>query len=256
MAGQGDIWTLAQTMIWVCNVLGDFAKLDEINVVIDDFEYRPGKRERSMLEGFARIQNLPKVQAEPAEAVLLSPEGDHLPIVEIGRTLTARWWEAEQAVTKALRKGSLKISGRPRDGGHPEEIGPLDCRHIVFRDGDTPYAECAYDPNVKRPAQLALPRWDNVRFDADAVIALWPHPSALPRDAMTRTGAPGRPSGMHIVLEEAKRRRQSGETLDRVSGEARALREWYVKNYPNMPPPTAKTIENKIRGDHRQMPRN
>ena len=256
--GGREVFTLAQAMIWVCNALGAFATPGEINAIVDDFEPRAGKRERLMVEAFARLQS-PRFRDDGEEII------EELSIFT-EPALSLRWAEAHQEVTKAVQKRSLKISGL-RDGAHLEEVGPLDCAHIMFRDGDTPYAECAYDPNLKRPAER--PRWEMVRFDAGAVIAMWPHPSTVARSqepavapsqepavasdsgAIMKTGAAGRPTASHLVLAEAKRRRQSGETVKRVSGEAEALHNWYEVNrradWPNL---SAKAIENKIRKDH------
>lgn len=66
-----------------------------------------------------------------------------------------------------------------------------------------------------------------------------------------RTGAPGRPSSMHLVLPEAERRRSQGETHARVKDEAAALLEWFEKTHPGLPALTEKTIRNKIASDHR-----
>jgi hypothetical protein len=245
--GGREVFTLAQAMIWVCNALGAFATPGEINAIVDDFEPRAGKRERLMVEAFARLQS-PRFRDDGEEII------EELSIFT-EPALSLRWVEAHQAITKAAQKGLLKISGL-RDGAQFEEVGPLDCRHIVFRDGDAPYAECAYDPNLKRRA--ARPRWEMVRFDAGAVIAMWPHPTAVKPgdgkgppddDATIRTGAPGRPSAMHLVVAEAERRRQSGEALKRIEAEARALLGWYEK-VPGRPYLTTKTIANKIRDAH------
>ncbi len=109
-----------------------------------------------------------------------------------------------------------------------------------------------------------------VRLEAQAVKEIWPHPSEKERcrreaeaekercrrDAeaalVVATGAPGRPTGMHLVQAEAQRRRKAGESLSGVKAEATALREWYVSQHSRLPPLTAKTIENKIRLDHKR----
>jgi hypothetical protein len=74
-------------------------------------------------------------------------------------------------------------------------------------------------------------------------------PASLEQGA-NRTGAPGRPSSMHLVLVESSRRRESGEAVQSVTAEAKILKEWFDKNHAGMPVLTAKTIENNIRDKH------
>jgi hypothetical protein len=174
MSEGGRVFALAQVMIWVCNALGGFATADEISAIIDDFEYRDGERERLMAEGFMRLQS-PRFRDDGEEIV-------EEPSIFTEPALSRAWARARQAVTKAVQEHSLRFSGR-REGakGFPatktKEVDPRHCRHIVFRDGDTPYAEVAIDPNLMRPPRPA--RWHMVRFDAAAVVAMWPHPSAV-----------------------------------------------------------------------------
>jgi hypothetical protein len=70
-----------------------------------------------------------------------------------------------------------------------------------------------------------------------------------------RTGAPGKPSAIQLVLAEHRRRIDTGEVFDRVGEEAEHLKHWVDKEYPDAPPITAKTIENRINKVHRNRPR-
>ena len=68
-----------------------------------------------------------------------------------------------------------------------------------------------------------------------------------------RTGGPGRPSSMkNLVLPEFERRLQQGLVAKTVREESRILAEWLHENHPSDPCPTPKTIENKIRDQHRE----
>lgn len=67
-----------------------------------------------------------------------------------------------------------------------------------------------------------------------------------------RSGAPGKPSAIQLVEAEHKRRLDCGEALTRVSKEAAHLKAWLESKYPDAPPTTVKTIENRIRVAHRQ----
>jgi hypothetical protein len=66
-----------------------------------------------------------------------------------------------------------------------------------------------------------------------------------------RNGAPGRPSWMHLVEAEFKRRRNAGRLEPFLTREAAALAAWFRVAYPEVPPLTAKSISNKLRGLYR-----
>ena len=79
-----------------------------------------------------------------------------------------------------------------------------------------------------------------------AGMAVTPAPSA--------TGAPGRPSSMHLIKAEFERRRESGLTEKTLAAEVRYLGTWLRENYPDHPPAKEKTISNKMRQAYRQCP--
>jgi hypothetical protein len=62
----------------------------------------------------------------------------------------------------------------------------------------------------------------------------------------SRTGAPGRPSSMDIVLREAERRKETGKRAASKQAEAEALAIWLRETHPEAPPLTAKTIRNRL----------
>jgi len=64
--------------------------------------------------------------------------------------------------------------------------------------------------------------------------------------ADSRTGAPGRPSSMSIVLDEFKRRQACNQCEASREAEAKALAAWLKDAHPGLPHPTAKTIQNKL----------
>ncbi len=61
------------------------------------------------------------------------------------------------------------------------------------------------------------------------------------------TGAPGRPSSMHLVKEEFRRRVEAGTIERKLALEARALEAWLKQSHARHPPLTAKTIANRLR---------
>ncbi len=69
-----------------------------------------------------------------------------------------------------------------------------------------------------------------------------------------RTGAPGRPSIMHLILDEFRRRANGNDTelKPTLAAEARSLRDWAAEKHPKAPKTSARTIENKIREAYHQ----
>jgi len=72
--------------------------------------------------------------------------------------------------------------------------------------------------------------------------------AALPE----RTGAPGRPTSMHLVTVEYQGRWERGDVLDNIGEEAEALSRWLTNTHPTAPKLTAKTIANNLRSKHRR----
>ena len=66
-----------------------------------------------------------------------------------------------------------------------------------------------------------------------------------------RTGAQGRPTSRHIVMQEFQRRIENKAVLDALGEEAQALSDWLAAEHPGFPPMTRKTVENSIRDAHR-----
>lgn len=88
--------------------------------------------------------------------------------------------------------------------------------------------------------------WGRLLVREADVLRHWPFGSQPPR-----SGAPGRPSSMHLVKAEFKRRVERGEVERSVAEQARVLEFWLKQNHPTSPPLKAKAIENGIRDDHR-----
>jgi hypothetical protein len=72
--------------------------------------------------------------------------------------------------------------------------------------------------------------------------------AALPE----RTGAPGRPTSMHLVTVEYDARWERGDVLDSIGEEAEALSRWLTNTHPTAPKLTAKTIANNLRSEHKR----
>ena len=89
-------------------------------------------------------------------------------------------------------------------------------------------------------------RWARLMVPKSQIAAIWPFDMASPR-----SGAPGRPTSMHIIEAEFERLRAAGELPSTLAETARNLAEWLKRTYPTYPPATAKTIETRIRAAFR-----
>ena len=96
--------------------------------------------------------------------------------------------------------------------------------------------------------------WAKLTVLKSEIAQCWPFAGAVKEriEAPTfRTGAPGRPTPIHLVLAEHTRRLGRGETEVAVAAEAEHLRGWLRLSYPDVPLLTSKTIQNRIRAAHR-----
>lgn len=66
------------------------------------------------------------------------------------------------------------------------------------------------------------------------------------------TGAPGRPSSMHLVEAEYRARCDRGEAEASIGAEAKALAEWLQTKHPHVPQLRPKSIANRLRHEHRE----
>jgi hypothetical protein len=87
-------------------------------------------------------------------------------------------------------------------------------------------------------------RWSRLQARNEDVGQFW----RFGKEAVSRTGAPGRPSCMQYVLDEFQRRIEIGQLEPSgVARQAEVLREWVRNEHPHEKPPTVKTIANNIR---------
>jgi hypothetical protein len=96
-------------------------------------------------------------------------------------------------------------------------------------------------------------RWRRLMVLKADVARYWPFDIARPADVTPLvTGAPGRPTSMHLVELEHRDRWQRGEAETSIGAEAAALANWLRTEHPHAPPLTPKTIANKLRHDYRR----
>jgi hypothetical protein len=96
------------------------------------------------------------------------------------------------------------------------------------------------EPNLHRQIVVALDEIRQVALSAD--------------QKAFRTGAPGRPSAVHLVIAEHLRRLKAGESNELLRDEATALTRCYDEMRPReLPSLTIGTIMNRIREQHRKL---
>ena len=92
-------------------------------------------------------------------------------------------------------------------------------------------------------------RWSRLMVTRGDVRRLWPFSAGEP----AKSGAPGRPTSMHLIFDELDRRAVEGRIVIGIKEEAHALLEWIAVAHPANRRPTAKTIENQIRARYREL---
>ena len=99
-------------------------------------------------------------------------------------------------------------------------------------------------------------KWSHLMALKSDVLRHWPFSSREHENhtapSVTKTGAPGRPSSMHLVEREYLARAARGDTNASIGEEAKVLCDWLQSAHPDAPPLTAKTIANRMRHEHRE----
>tara|TARA_R110002124_G_scaffold183401_4_gene350798 strand:- start:21077 stop:22414 length:1338 start_codon:yes stop_codon:yes gene_type:complete len=84
--------------------------------------------------------------------------------------------------------------------------------------------------------------WVQLMVEKGDVQTAWPFTSV----ELTKTGAPGRPTSMHLVVAELDRLGEEGSLEPSIRQQASVLSDWLAKCHPGHPPLTPKSISNKI----------
>jgi hypothetical protein len=96
-------------------------------------------------------------------------------------------------------------------------------------------------------------KWSRLAVSKADIARWWPFDIAKSADVTPSvTGAPGRPTSIHLVELEYRDRWQRGEAKTGIGAEAEALAEWLRTEHPDAPQLTPKTIANRLRHEHRR----
>jgi hypothetical protein len=191
--------------------------------------------------------------------------------VEIDPMELSIWQDAFAQLLPRLASEEIKVIG-VRNGA-TETISAL---HFASCRVDYPYSDaclilseelylCSYpyidDEHWRRGFDDSLKnragnRWERLMVLKSDVAHHWPFSlaQASGKTPMTtyQSGAPGRPTSMHLVEVEFRARLDRGEAETSIGAEARTLSEWLQKEHPDAPQLTAKAIANRLRLEHRR----
>ena len=143
---------------------------------------------------------------------------------------------ARKSLATTILSGSVHVS--VMNGGHAQTV-PRDAVDELM-DGWETWIEGG---RVQNGSQYRGARPLIHAFEVD--FWLGPEPQA----PIAKTGAPGRPSSMGIVMAEFERRRGNGGCESSRQAEADALAAWLARTHPEAPTLKAKSIFNKLPAD-------
>jgi hypothetical protein len=183
-------------------------------------------------------------------------------------TNTSIWDSAYSELTAHIASGHVKVTGI-RNG--IREI--IDGYIFASLRVDHPFADPAVDLILSNDLYLCSysyvddehwrngfddslrtrsgPEWSKLMVLKSEIAGVWPFLIEAQDQPSTKTGAPGRPTPMHLVVAEHLARLKSGKSEMGVVAESERLANWLKKTHPNLPPITSKTIRNKISAAHR-----
>jgi hypothetical protein len=127
-------------------------------------------------------------------------------------------------------------------------VGHLDGRKTIiprnawsgepdWENGSLYFNGCTYSQiAVVKEIKLSKEKWKSVKEIAGADAS----------QRITRTGAAGRPSSMHVIEIELRRRIEQKEAEKSMMGESKYLASWLKEGHPDLPPVTPKGIANKL----------
>jgi hypothetical protein len=156
--------------------------------------------------------------------------------------------EALRLLRRELQSGTIEATGIFVGSMRRERIAPvLWCDLKAFSHREQDYV------TTEPGGNWGGTQFEQMLFPSAAVLAIWPMPgTAQIESTAPKSGAPGRPSSMHLIEQEFQRRVAEGKIEGRLSQQARVLADWQKATHPDQPNATPKTIENRIRSAFRR----
>lgn len=159
--------------------------------------------------------------------------------------------EATAELLLALGEARLTAMGFRNNTGDLVAIGAEQWAELWLPEGQK------YDAAPKQSLRAGASFWYKVKFKRAEVMALWrkdagsslaSHGELADQSVDPyRTGGPGRPTVMHHVEREMRRRADAGESQDTLAAESSDLAAWVGTAHPTAPKPTARSIETQLR---------
>ena len=182
-------------------------------------------------------------------------------------------WTAVRKLLPAFQERWLAVALLVAEGNQDEAevkrlqtlLWPFLVKRIVKREiTATGFRSDPENRIIIKPTLLqdAIPDWrNNTLLMGDIIfhgVRFAPAPLSAeltpPAPAATyRTGTPGRPSSVHLVVAEMRARAQRGELARGVAEEARHLVAWLIRHHPEAAQPKAKSLEDSIRDEYRRL---
>jgi hypothetical protein len=154
--------------------------------------------------------------------------------------------EATRTLYEAVHHGKIQLRGEAPGDRFPRDIDP----DHAMRGGLDIWAgtlEVAHENGITSIYQ-------NVRCVGGDVRAIVEHDTEIA--IQYKTGAPGRPTAMHLVEKHHAERCERKEAMSTISAEADYLANWLRTAHPTAPKLYSKTISNRLATAHRKYLKN
>lgn len=176
---------------------------------------------------------------------------------EDNRTASVRLGEARSQLLEALRCERISAYGHKSFlNGAPDKSSPYEAIPftVFIEKGITVTSWNTAEPDRDLPMEAWVGRrgvhFGDVQFKTADILTLWPvgAPVAeLVSIATDRTGASGRPTSKHLVLQEYQRRADGGKAEETIGEKGKALSDWLALAYPLLAQMAPRVVKNTIR---------
>lgn len=186
-------------------------------------------------------------------------------------------WASSQATTEILAQNQLRLwmiiklaGGAPDEGWDLDELWQV--RYVILEDaivsGELPATLLKKDTDIRFAAVTIADLWTFLCLKSELRSLDWLREfcwewaeirgdqlEQLPAQHtdIFRSGAPGRPTIMHLVFLQMQTRHKDGELCLTLASESRALKQWAKEHHPEAPQPTEKTIQNRVRQEYHRL---